>query len=156
MLFAGLFAAFFFVRNQADVWPPNGVERYLKITGYNVILTIILLTSGLFAHTAVVQLRQNKLDLFRFCLILTIILGTIFIGMQANEWLGFIRNDGFNASKTVYGGTFFVMTGFHGAHVIAGLLMLVAVTVRAYWNDFTPSRYLFVDTSVLYWHFVDV
>ena len=56
----------------------------------------------------------------------------------------------------VYGSTFYVMTGFHGAHVIAGLLMLAVVFVRAFWRDFTPTRHLFVDAGVLYWHFVDI
>ena len=56
----------------------------------------------------------------------------------------------------VYGSSFYIMSGFHGAHVIAGLLMLLVVLVRAYWGDFTASRFLFADAAVLYWHFVDV
>jgi cytochrome c oxidase subunit 3 len=48
------------------------------------------------------------------------------------------------------------MSGFHGAHVIAGLCMLAVVLMRAYWRDFTPTRHLFADAAMLYWHFVDV
>ena len=56
----------------------------------------------------------------------------------------------------VYGSTFYIITGFHGAHVIAGLCDAGVVLLRAYWNDFTPARHLFADAAMLYWHFVDV
>jgi heme/copper-type cytochrome/quinol oxidase subunit 3 len=87
-------------------------------------------------------------------MVLTIILGTAFIGGQIYEWFT-LFDEGLNASTTVYGSTLFVITGFHGSHVIAGLAMLFVVAMRATWGDFTPHRHLFADAAVLYWHFVD-
>ena len=84
-----------------------------------------------------------------------VVLGLIFTGGQALEWFG-LMDDGLNAGSGTYGATFYIMTGFHGAHVIAGLCMLAVILVRAYWRDFTPTRHLFADAGMLYWHFVDV
>ncbi len=156
MLFGALFAGFFYVHNQAGTWPPNGVERFVKVEPLNVFLTILLLTSGVFAHLGILGIKEGKQAQFKAGIALAIVLGTIFICGQSYEWLRFIKHDHFTVRSTVYGATFFIMTGFHGAHVIAGILMLVVVLVRAFWNDFTPRRHLFADAAVLYWHFVDV
>src|SRR3990172_1514672 len=127
MLFGGLFAGYFYMRNQADAWPPEGV----------------------------VGAKAGNHSLFILGIVGAIALGTIFIAGQAYEWFN-LMDEGLTAKSGVYGSTFFVMTGFHGAHVIAGLAMLLVVFVRALSRDFTPTRHLFVDASVLYWHFVDV
>ena len=100
-------------------------------------------------------LQKGNQTLFKAGLIIAIILGVIFIAGQIYEWFN-LWDEGLNATSGAYGSSFFIITGFHGAHVIAGLAMLIAVAVRASWNDFTPGRHLFAETSVLYWHFVDV
>ncbi len=153
MLFGGLFAGYFYVRGQADVWPPEGVHKLDAVTGG--ILTALLLLSGVVAHFGVVGAKSGKQGQFILGMALALVMGTVFIAGQAYEWFS-LMDEGLNAGSTVYGSTFYVMTGFHGAHVIAGLLMLAVVFVRAFWRDFTPSRHLFVDAGVLYWHFVDV
>ena len=156
MLFGALFAGFFFVHNQAAEWPPNGIERFVKLEPLNIVLSIILITSGLFAHMGILGIKGGNRSQFKAGIAIAIVLGTIFICGQSYEWLRFIKHDHFTVHSTVFGATFFIMTGFHGAHVIAGILMLVVVLVRAFWNDFTPRRHLFADCAVLYWHFVDV
>src|SRR5438874_10554068 len=156
MLFGALFAGFFFVHSQAAAWPPNGVEKFLKVEPYNIILTIILIGSGLVAHWGLIGIKSGNRNQFKLGIGIAILLGSIFIGMQIVEWLRFIYNDHFTVHSSVYGATFFILTGFHGAHVIAGLCMLFVVIARAFWNDFTPTRHLFADASVLYWHFVDL
>jgi cytochrome c oxidase subunit 3 len=153
MLFGGLFAGYFYVRNQADAWPPEGVHQL--DAGIGGVLTLILIISGLVAHTGVIGAKSGNLPLFILGIGGAIILGTIFIAGQAYEWFN-LMDEGLTAESGTYGSTFYVMTGFHGAHVIAGLAMLAVVFVRAYWRDFTPQRHLFVDAGVLYWHFVDV
>ena len=153
MLFACLFAGYFYVRNQANEWPPAGVhELDITIGG---ILTLILIISGVIAHAGVVGAKNGNYGLFIAGIAGAIILGTIFIAGQAWEWFQ-LMDEGLTAESGVYGSTFYIMTGFHGAHVIAGLAMLAVVFVRAFWRDFTPRRHLFVDASVLYWHFVDI
>ena len=163
MLFGGLFAAYFYVVNQADgVWPPEGIE-HTPGTFLGAILTVLLITSGFFGHMGIIALRSGNYGPVKtgnrnglvFGIAMAILLGTIFIAGQAYEWLK-LFDEGLTAKSGVYGSTFFVMTGFHGAHVIAGLGMLFVVLVRAIWRDFTPHRHLFADAAMLYWHFVDV
>ena len=154
MLFAALFAAYFFVRNQADSWPPEGVEHTLDPT-MGGILTAILLVSGLIAHMGVVGAKNGHRNLFLAGMALAFVLGLIFMGGQIYEWFK-LMDEGLNAETGVYGSTFYWMSGFHGAHVIAGLCLLAVIFVRGLWRDFSPARHVFVDAGVLYWHFVDV
>ena len=154
MLFGGLFAGYFFVRNQASDWPPADIEHTVS-KSFGVILSIFLISSSITAHIAILSLKKGNRDLFKLGLIATIALGGIFIGGQIYEWLNLL-DEGLTASSGTYGGTFYLITGFHGSHVIAGLAMLLVVLLRAFWNDFTPTRHLFADAAVTYWHFVDV
>ena len=153
MLFGGLLSGYFFVRNQAAIWPPEGVHEVEVVLGG--ILTVILLLSGLVGHYGVVGAKNGNNQLFLLCLAATIVLGIVFIAGQGYEWLN-LMDEGLTAKSGVYGSTFYILTGFHGAHVIGGLCMLIVVFVRAYWRDFTPSRHVFADAAMLYWHFVDV
>jgi cytochrome c oxidase subunit 3 len=153
MLFGGLFAGYFFLRHQAVEWPPEGVEELDAVKGG--ILTTILIISGVVGHMGIVGAKSGNRSLFLFGMTVAVALGCIFIAGQAYEWFS-LMDEGLNAGSGAYGATFYVMTGFHGAHVIAGLCMLAVVLVRAYWRDFTPTRHLFADAAMLYWHFVDV
>jgi len=153
MLFGGLFAGYFFVRHQAAAWPPEGVEELDAAKGG--ILTAVLIISGVIGHMGIVGAKSGNRSLFLLGVSGAVVLGLIFTGGQALEWFG-LMDDGLNAGSGTYGATFYIMTGFHGAHVIAGLCMLAVVLVRAYWGDFTPTRHLFADAAMLYWHFVDI
>jgi cytochrome c oxidase subunit 3 len=153
MLFGGLFAGYFFVRNQAEVWPPEGTHEVAA--GLGGILTAILVASGFIGHAGIVAARKGNNQLFVLCMAATIILGTVFIAGQGYEWLE-LMHEGLTADSGIYASAFYILTGFHGAHVIAGLCMLVVVFFRAYWRDFTPARHLFADAAMLYWHFVDI
>jgi cytochrome c oxidase subunit 3 len=154
MLFGGLFAGYFYVRSQADTWPPESVEHTIA-KGLGAILTAVLVSSSVAAHIGILGIKGGNRTQFKLGIAVAIILGTIFISGQIYEWLA-LMDEGLTAGSSVYGSTFYIITGFHGAHVIAGLLMLAVVIVRAFWNDFTPTRHLFADAAVLYWHFVDV
>jgi len=154
MLFGGLFAGYFFVRQQAETWPPEAVEHELDVS-VAAVLSAILISSSIVAHIGILGIKGNRRVQFKLGIAMAIILGTAFIGGQIAEWFT-LMDEGLTAGSTVYGSSFYVITGFHGAHVIVGLCMLVVVFVRAIWNDFTPTRHLFADAAVLYWHFVDV
>ena len=154
MIFGALFAGYFFVRNQAETWPPEGTEHVVA-KGLGAVLTVILLSSSVMAHIGILGIKRGNQSQFRTGILLAIILGSIFIGGQIYEWFQ-LMDEGLNAETNVYGSTFYVITGFHGAHVIAGLAMLFVVFLRALWSDFTPSRHLFADAAVTYWHFVDI
>jgi cytochrome c oxidase subunit 3 len=154
MLFGGMFAGYFFVRNQAVDWPPPEIEHTVS-KGFGVLLSIFLISSSITAHAGIIALKRGNLSAFTVLMALTIALGGIFIGGQIYEWLN-LMDEGLNASSGAYGATFYLITGFHGSHVIAGLAMLFVVLLRAVWKDFTPTRHLFADAAVTYWHFVDV
>jgi len=153
MLFGGLFAGYFYVRSQATAWPPEGVKE-LSV-GLAAILTALLISSSLTAHAGILGIQNNNRALFKIGIAASLVLGGCFIGGQIYEWFH-LMDEGLNAKSGTYGSTFFVITGFHGAHVIAGLCMLVVVMFRALREDFTPRRHVFADAAVLYWHFVDV
>jgi cytochrome c oxidase subunit 3 len=171
MLFAGLFAAYFFVRNQAAGWPPATIDpEHVPSKWLATGLAAILISSGLLGHMGIIAMRDGFYGIEAFGrrlgvtinrrlglmlgMSLAIVLGGIFIGIQAWEWLS-LMDEGLTAKSGVYGSTFYALTGFHGAHVIAGLAMLIVVLVRATWRDFTPGRHLFADAAMMYWHFVD-
>ena len=154
MLFGGLFAGYFYLRNQATTWPPEGIEHELSWQ-VAALLSVILISSSLTAHAGMIGIIKNNRSLFKTGIAFSIILGTLFIGGQIYEWLT-LMDEGLTAGSGSYGATFYVITGFHGSHVIAGLLMLGVVLLRALWNDFTPGRHRFAEAAVLYWHFVDV
>ena len=84
-------------------------------------------------------------------LLVTFLLGAVFIALQAWEW----SQKTFTPQTSAYGSLYFTVTGFHGAHVVAGLLMNVVVQVWAWRGLFTRDRHAFVSNAALYWHFVD-
>jgi len=154
MLFGGLLAAYWFLRSQAGTWPPVGQEERVA-KGLGLLLTFVLISSSVFAHMGIIGIQKGNQGLFKFGIAMAIVLGTVFIGGQIYEWFH-LFDEGLNATSGVYGSTFFLITGFHGSHVIAGLLMLAYTFFRATQRDFTPARHVFAESAVLYWHFVDV
>ena len=114
--------------------------------------TLILLTSGTtvtWAHHALLENDRNGL---RWGLILTIALGVLFTCVQAYEY----SHAAFNFSGHIYGATFFMATGFHGAHVLIGTSFLIVCLIRAELGHFTPQQHLGFEFCAWYWHFVDV
>ena len=85
-------------------------------------------------------------------LILTILLGLTFTAVQAYEY----SHAAFNFKGNIYGATFFMATGFHGAHVIIGTIFLAVCLFRVYKGHFTPQQHLGFEFAAWYWHFVDV
>lgn len=145
MLFASFFAAYFYLRAGSAGWPPvpgqSRPELWLVTSN-----TLVLLASSVTlqrAHTGGVRWRR--------WLALTIALGAVFLAVQLYE---FSRNT-FSIADGVFGGTFYTLTGLHGAHVAAGLLLLGSIARRAARGLTDPSSASFAAVSY-YWHFVDV
>jgi cytochrome c oxidase subunit 3 len=138
------------------VWPPVGVEP-LSPWGLPLINTLILLLSGTtvtWAHHAVVHDDQKGLVQG---LILTIILGAFFSFLQAVEYSEALTTGMFKFSGGgIYGGSFFMATGFHGLHVIIGTIFLTVCLFRALAGHFTSTRHFGFEAAAWYWHFVDV
>lgn len=153
MLFAGLIGAYIVLRLSVPQWPPEGAPALpVKLTGIN---TIFLVLSSFTLHYAEVQVNKGKTGLF--LMFVTILLGSLFVGVQCYEWYHLHHERLWFNTHGVYGSSFFVMTGFHGMHVIVGVLLIIWVFLRQLLTRcYTPTRHASLANVSLYWHFVDV
>jgi cytochrome c oxidase subunit III len=136
------------------VWPPQGPHGIQTFDPWHLPLlnTLILLTSGTTVTWAHHALLHNDRRGLKWGLVLTILLGLTFTCVQAYEYM----HAPFNFSGNIYGATFFMATGFHGAHVIIGSIFLIVCLIRAMAGQFTPKQHLGFEFAAWYWHFVDV
>lgn len=134
------------------VWPPEGIVTF-DPWHLPLINTLVLLCSGAaltWAHHALVH-ENNRTDA-RNGLILAVALGILFTFFQAYEY----SHAAFGLGGNIYGANFFMLTGFHGAHVIIGTIFLAVCLLRLIYGDFTPTQHVGFETAAWYWHFVDV
>jgi cytochrome c oxidase subunit 3 len=132
-------------------WPPKGIETF-DPWHLPLLNTLILLTSGTTVTWAHHALLHNDRQGLKMGLWLTVILGVLFTSVQAYEY----SHAAFGFSGHIYGATFFMATGFHGAHVIIGTIFLAVCLFRAYQGHFKPQQHLGFEFAAWYWHFVDV
>jgi heme/copper-type cytochrome/quinol oxidase subunit 3 len=148
-LFAYLLFSYFYLASMAHgPWPPHGAPE-LRLALPN---TVILLLSSATMWWAESGIRRGAQGRLRWGLLLTFVLGAIFLGIQGVEY----GSQHFTLRTDAYGSLFYTITGFHGAHVFAGLLMNGVVQARAWLGHFTAERHLAVTNVAWYWHFVDV
>jgi cytochrome c oxidase subunit 3 len=143
-----------------NAWPSAGpanlpVER-MGAWGIPAINTALLLASGVTLTIAHHALRANHRGALIFWLAATFVLGFIFLGLQAEEYIHAYTELGLRLDTGIYGGTFFMLTGFHGLHVTLGALMLVIIWLRVLRGHFKPDKHFAFEAVAWYWHFVDV
>ncbi len=143
-----LFSYFYLSALARHPWPPSGPPG-LKLVIPN---TIILIASSFTAWWGTRGLERGNQGRLRAGLLLSLVFGTVFLIVQAFELTG----KAFGPDQSAYASAFFTTTGFHGFHVLLGLLMLAVVTVRAYRGHFRSDDHLALSNAVFYWHFVDV
>ncbi|MFZ4481170.1 MAG: cytochrome c oxidase subunit 3 [Rhodoferax sp.] len=185
MFFAAFFAALWWVRahsipalgaeENALLWPdfkaiwpglasgvtgsPAGtVEPFTSMTPFwlPTINTALLLSSGVtltIAHHALIEGKRPRTIAFMW---LTVLLGIVFLSVQGYEYYHAYHELNLKLSSGVYGSTFFMLTGFHGFHVLIGMLMLLFITLRLQKGHFTAERHFGFEGAAWYWHFVDV
>ncbi|MEL0167236.1 MAG: cytochrome c oxidase subunit 3 [Pseudomonadaceae bacterium] len=186
MFFAAFFGALFYVRTFAGpwlggegdkglanmLWPaftfewpllvnpdpktypgPTEVISAWQLPLLNTILLISSSVTVTFAHHA---LRADKRGATKAWLGLTVALGTAFLILQALEYQHAYHELGLTLNSGIYGATFFMLTGFHGAHVTMGTLILAIMLVRITKGHFTPQQHFGFEAASWYWHFVDV
>ncbi len=118
--------------------------------------TLILLTSGVtitIAHWGLV--KKNRI-LLNIGLLFTIMLGLTFLYFQAHEYYEAYHHYNLTLKSGIYGSTFFMLTGFHGAHVTVGTIMLIVIFLRCLKGHFSPEHHFAFEAVAWYWHFVDV
>ena len=184
MFFAAFFGALFYARNMSipwlggssnnfftnlllwtgyeSTWPTNGPGGVggeftsMGPMGLPLINTAILLTSSVtvtIAHHALIAGKRTQLATF---LGATFILGFIFVGLQAYEYIHAYQDLNLRLTSGIYGSTFFMLTGFHGMHVTLGAIMLTTIFFRVLKGHFTPDKHFAFEAVAWYWHFVDV
>ena len=162
MFFLAWFWAFFdfalfpsAVDSVGGVWPPKD-QLVLNPLGWPLLNTMILLCSGTtvtYAHHALINGDRKGLKLG---LLATIALGAVFSVVQAYEYMHAPFAFTTTSGGTVYGSSFMMATGFHGAHVLIGTIFLIVCYIRAAKGDFTPQKHFGFEAAAWYWHFVDV
>ena len=118
--------------------------------------TALLLSSGVtltIAHHALLAGQRARTIAFMW---VTVLLGVVFLCVQGYEYYHAYADLNLKLSSGVYGSTFFMLTGFHGFHVLVGMLMLLFITLRLMKGHFTPERHFGFEGAAWYWHFVDV
>lgn len=145
-----------------SVWPTNGPGdlggsfETIPAFGVPFINTLALLTSGLtitLAHHALKAMNRRWLVIW---MIATVMLGCLFLFLQVEEYIEAYTQLGLTMGSGIYGSTFFMLTGFHGAHVTLGTIMLTVITFRCIKGHFTPDKHFGFEAVAWYWHFVDV
>jgi cytochrome c oxidase subunit 3 len=155
MFFAGLFAAYFNTRASNSPWPPEAFAHILNPFSIILVATIILITSSFTCQLAVWAIRRNDRTGFLRNIGFTFVLGVIFLLLQAYDY-SLLFEDGMTLGSGPFGTTYFTLTGFHGAHVFGGVIMLGVVLYRGMSGQFSSRHHDAVEAASLYWHFVDV
>jgi cytochrome c oxidase subunit 3 len=162
MFFSGLFAAYFNVRATTLHWPPGVADGVPKDLAehfnlhaeplYALGLTVILVISSFTCQFAVWAIRRGDRTGFIRNMSFTVVLGIVFLIGQVYDYstIGFGLGDG------TFGTTFYTLTGFHGAHVFGGVIMLSVILYRGLAGQFSSQHHDAVEAASLYWHFVDV
>ena len=153
MLFSGLIGTFLVLRVGNVTWPPPshiGIELPRVVTGIN---TALLLISGYTMFQAWRAIQKDSVKQLRIWLLITGILGLLFLGIQGSEWVQLVR-EGLTLQSGVYGGIFYVLIGCHALHVLSAVIWLFIVLGMAMAGRFSADRYTGVDTCTIYWIFV--
>jgi cytochrome c oxidase subunit 3 len=143
-------------------WPTNGPASVggafetIPAFGLPAINTAILLTSGVTITIAHHALQAGNRTVLKIFLAATFLLGFLFVGLQAEEYMHAYHELNLTLGSGVYGSTFFMLTGFHGLHVSLGAIMLVVIWLRVMKGHFTPQHHFAFEAVAWYWHFVDV
>jgi len=145
----------------AEIWPlfmtPGGSQtEAMGPWGLPFINTVILVSSSVtltFAHWALKKDRRLALKLW---LLLTVVLGATFLTFQVVEYAHAFQELGLSLGSGIYGSTFFMLTGFHGAHVTMGTIMLAIMLLRCLRGHFSRDKHFAFEAVSWYWHFVDV
>ena len=149
-LFGSFFMYYGYERLLDDMtWPQEPFHIPADATSIN---TAILVASSFTCELALIGLMRRRRGMLVGWLIVTFLMGAVFLGLQGLEYaeIGFTPKDG------AFGSIFFSLTGLHGFHVFVGLLLLLFCIIRSIRGHFSPQAHPGLLVSVLYWHFVDV
>ena len=152
LFFGSLIGAYLLYRDKSVAGP---YPEDLFDIPFTSVSAFILLMSSVTMVLALAAIQRGDQHGLRVWLFTTAFLGILFVSGQAFEFTEFNR-EGLSLSTNLFGTTFFVLTGFHGAHVTVGVLILMSLFVMALRGRLTEAESLHVELAGLYWHFVDI
>lgn len=152
LFFGGLIAAYLLYRDRSVVGP---FPEDLFDIPFTAVSSFVLLMSSVSMVLALAAIQRGDRRGLQIWLLTTALLGITFLSGQAYEFTEFY-NEGLSLDVNLFGTTFFVLTGFHGAHVSVGVLILLSLWVMALRGRITQANALNVELAGLYWHFVDI
>jgi len=154
LLFAGFLGSYGFARLASASWPDRSGIFHLNFIA---LMTFTLISSSATMATAVGAARQGRSKSALQFVLLTLVGGLAFLGMQAYEWTTLIQAGARLHSNpwgvAHFGAYFFLITGFHGSHVLSGVIILAILAMRTAAGRSRPAG---VELAGLYWHFVDL
>ncbi|MBC3873709.1 cytochrome c oxidase subunit 3 [Undibacterium flavidum] len=147
-----------FAAHWGNIGPAGTVEAFKTMGPFPIptINTALLLASGVTLTISHHALREGHRSKTAFWLFATILLGAVFMGFQAYEYMHAYSELNLKLTSGIYGSTFFMLTGFHGFHVTMGAIMLSVVLYRLMKGHFTADHHFAFEGAAWYWHFVDV
>ena len=153
MLFAGILSAYTVLRFGMAQWPPLGMPAlpWARL-GMN---TAAILGSSVAIQWSFRAIRTGRTLALKLGLVVTTALGLAFLFGQWSAWQG-LHLEGVAMSTNTYGALFYTITGLHAAHVVAGVVFLLVVTLRACLGRYTAEKHIGVELCAMYWHFVDL
>ncbi len=157
MSFGALLSGYGALRYGSPNWP---VPANVLGIGLTAVMTFLLICSSVTMVKALAAIQRGDRGGLKTFLALTILGGLTFLGMQAYEWTHLIREGlGVSANPwgaSLFGTTFFAITGFHGAHVTGGVVYLSCYLIQALRSRLAPGSANQIEIAALYWHFVDL
>jgi cytochrome c oxidase subunit 3 len=150
VIFLSFFAGYIAYKTTTPDWLPPGVEGLeIKEPAIN---TIILVSSSFVIYFAERALHRHNFWGFRVFLLATMAMGSYFLYGQAVEWNSLT----FGFTSGVFGGMFYLLTGFHGLHVLTGVLLQLMMLIRSFIPGNYDKSHFGINATSLFWHFVDV
>ena len=153
MFFTGLIGAYIVTREATGHWPVPSAVLNIPLTAFN---TFLLICSSATLVKGLAAAQDGDQEGMQVSLFLTVLLGALFLVIQAHEYHELIHIKHFTPSSSIFGACFFTMTGFHGMHVLVGVLCLLSVFIKSLRGGYSPSEYRGIEVAGLYWHFVDL
>lgn len=152
MFFSGLIGAYIVLRSAAANWPDPSERLAVDITAAN---TFILIMSSWTMVKAVFAAKKGEMGRTARWLLATILIGSTFVGVQVYEYIE-LYHHGALPHVDIFWSTFYAMTGFHGTHVVVGVIWNIWVLQRVLRGKYTAQNNIGVELAGLYWHFVDL
>jgi cytochrome c oxidase subunit 3 len=149
LLFGGLFAAYFTLRAETAEWPPAGVVLDTRLSG---VATMVLILSSFTFIAGLRALARGASSRFVRWTVLTLVLGVVFLSIQLYDW----THVNFEISSHAYGTMYFSLTGLHGLHVAAGIVLMIVILGRHAQGAYRDRTTDGPEAVGYYWHFVDV